>query len=63
MDAKTDGKSRKCPFNGGTRGHTNRDWWPDALDVSVLHRNSLCPIRWARRSTTPRNSRALISTR
>jgi len=30
----------KCPFSGGKRVHTNRDWWPDALDVSVLHRNS-----------------------
>jgi catalase-peroxidase len=30
----------KCPFTGGSRGHTNRDWWPDALDISVLHRNS-----------------------
>ena len=30
----------KCPVTGGTRGHKNRDWWPDALDVSVLHRNS-----------------------
>jgi catalase-peroxidase len=30
----------KCPFPGGKRAHTNRDWWPDALDVSVLHRNS-----------------------
>jgi catalase-peroxidase len=28
----------KCPFSG--RSRTNRDWWPDALDVSVLHRNS-----------------------
>src|SRR5438477_10134760 len=28
----------KCPFSG--RARTNRDWWPDALDVSVLHRNS-----------------------
>jgi len=38
MDAKTDDKSAgKCPF---THGHTNRDWWPDTLDVSVLHRNS-----------------------
>ena len=35
MDDKT-----KCPFTGGTRGHTNRDWWPDTLDISVLHRNS-----------------------
>jgi catalase-peroxidase len=41
MDAKTDDKSGKCPFKASTRGHTNRDWWPDALDVSVLHRNSL----------------------
>jgi catalase-peroxidase len=41
MDAKTDDKSAgKCPFTGGTRGRRNRDWWPDALDVSVLHRNS-----------------------
>jgi catalase-peroxidase len=30
----------KCPFSGGARGFKNRDWWPDALDVSVLHRNS-----------------------
>jgi catalase-peroxidase len=34
MDDRT-----KCPFTG-TRGHSNREWWPDALDVSVLHRNS-----------------------
>ena len=41
MDAKTDDKSAgKCPFTGGTRGRRNRDWWPEALDVSVLHRNS-----------------------
>ena len=40
MDAKTDDTSGKCPFTGGKRGHRNRDWWPDALDVSVLHRNS-----------------------
>ncbi|HWL93098.1 MAG TPA: peroxidase family protein, partial [Phycisphaerae bacterium] len=30
----------KCPFTGGRRTPANRDWWPDALDVSVLHRNS-----------------------
>jgi catalase-peroxidase len=34
MDAKTEGK---CPFLGG---HTNRDWWPDALSIEMLHRNS-----------------------
>ncbi len=38
MDAKTDDKSTgKCPF---THGHTNRDWWPDSLNIEMLHRNS-----------------------
>src|SRR3954464_9140232 len=27
----------KCPFSSGQR---NRDWWPDQLDIQVLHRNS-----------------------
>ncbi|WGR95307.1 catalase/peroxidase HPI [Bradyrhizobium sp. ISRA443] len=39
MDAKTDEGAGKCPFTG-TRGHTNRDWWPNTLDVQVLHHNS-----------------------
>ena len=40
MDAKTDDKSAgKCPFSG-SRGHSNRDWWPDALSIEMLHRNS-----------------------
>src|SRR5438067_519627 len=30
----------KFPVAHGARGPRNRDWWPDALDVSVLHRNS-----------------------
>ena len=30
----------KCPVAGGTRGHTNRDWWPDQLNLSVLHLHS-----------------------
>jgi catalase-peroxidase len=40
MDAKTDESAGKCPFTHGTRGHTNRDWWPNHLDLQVLHRNS-----------------------
>src|SRR6185312_4225230 len=40
MDAKTDDKSAgKCPFTS-SRGHRNRDWWPEALDLEMLHRNS-----------------------
>ncbi len=36
----------KCPFSGGAgqhksmTGRTNKDWWPNQLDVSVLHQNS-----------------------
>ena len=36
----------KCPFTGGTIKHTsgtrrtNRDWWPNALDLKVLRQNS-----------------------
>jgi catalase-peroxidase len=40
MDAKTDDSAGKCPFTGGTRGHRNRDWWPEHLDIGVLHTNA-----------------------
>jgi catalase-peroxidase len=30
----------KCPVAHDARGRRNRDWWPGALDISVLHRNS-----------------------
>jgi len=41
MDAKTDDNSAgKCPFTGGARARTNRDWWPNQLDIQILHRNS-----------------------
>jgi len=33
----------KCPFTGGARGRTIRDWWPNQLDLSMLHRNSPLP--------------------
>jgi catalase-peroxidase len=39
MDAKTDDKSAgKCPVMHTAK--TNRDWWPNQLDLQVLHRNS-----------------------
>jgi catalase-peroxidase len=47
-----------CPFTGGARGHTNPDWWPNQLNLQVLHRNSALPNPMARSSTTPANSRA-----
>src|SRR4051794_14285532 len=44
MDVKSDdAKSGQCPFGGGRRGHRNREWWPEQLDIEVLHRNSAKP--------------------
>jgi catalase-peroxidase len=38
MDAKTDDKSAgKCPV---LHGHSNREWWPSALNIGVLHQKS-----------------------
>jgi len=30
----------KCPFTGGTPVHTNRDWWPNQLNLQILHQHS-----------------------
>ena len=30
----------KCPVTGSTGRATNRDWWPNQPDLSVLHQNS-----------------------
>jgi catalase-peroxidase len=30
----------KCPFNHGASTATNRDWWPNQVDLSVLHQHS-----------------------
>src|SRR5580765_2844546 len=31
----------KCPVaHGASRPHTNRDWWPNQLNLNVLHQNS-----------------------
>jgi len=39
MDAKTDDKGpAKCPVMH--TGHTNRDWWPNQLNLQVLHQHS-----------------------
>jgi catalase-peroxidase len=32
--------SSKCPFPHGNQGPTNRDWWPNQLDLKVLRQNS-----------------------
>ena len=29
----------KCPVTGGSPGRSNRDWWPNQLNLRVLHQN------------------------
>src|SRR6516165_2509245 len=36
----TSASESKCPFTGGTRARTNRDWWPNQLNLHVLHQHS-----------------------
>ncbi|SFZ82919.1 catalase-peroxidase [Devosia enhydra] len=43
MDATTDQASQgsgKCPVAHTPRGRGNRDWWPNQLDIGVLHRHT-----------------------
>ena len=30
----------KCPFAGGASAHKNREWWPNQLDLGILHQHS-----------------------
>src|SRR5512136_337378 len=30
----------KCPVTGSRRSTTNRDWWPDQLNLSILHQHT-----------------------
>jgi catalase-peroxidase len=31
----------KCPFSGAQRTHrSNRDWWPNQLNLKILHQNA-----------------------
>ena len=58
----------KCPFSGDANQNTprargNRDWWPNALNVAILHQHSPRSNPMGRRSTTPRSSRPSTSTR
>src|SRR5260221_3779206 len=39
MSSDTAGES-KCPFSGRARPYTNDQWWPNQLDLRVLHQHS-----------------------
>ncbi|MEH7113345.1 catalase/peroxidase HPI [Neobacillus niacini] len=45
MDTKDNGSINECPFHGGATsskkpsGTSNRDWWPNALNLNILHQH------------------------
>src|SRR5690242_19051652 len=34
------GQKAECPVRHGARGRRNRDWWPNQLNIEVLHQQS-----------------------
>jgi catalase-peroxidase len=41
MDGNDGKNAGKCPvMHGASNKHTNRDWWPNQLNLSVLHQHS-----------------------
>ncbi|MBS1241177.1 MAG: catalase-peroxidase [Gemmatimonadetes bacterium] len=46
MDGKNSGNGGKCPVPHGAPkatavgGRSNRDWWPEQLDLGILHQHS-----------------------
>jgi catalase-peroxidase len=37
---KSTSPEAKCPFNHGASAPTNRDWWPNQLNLKILHQQS-----------------------
>jgi catalase-peroxidase len=40
MNGETMTSESKCPFTGGARARANLDWWPNQLNLRVLHQRS-----------------------
>src|ERR1700726_2511434 len=38
--SKNTSSESKCPFNHGASAPTNRDWWPNQVNLRVLHQHS-----------------------
>ena len=48
----TESNIEKCPVMHGsmtkntTSGTSNKDWWPDQLNLSILHQHDRNQIQW-----------------
>jgi len=51
----------KCPVVHSTEGRSNRDWWPNQLDLKRLQQNPPMADPMGVDSTTPRSSRPSTS--
>src|SRR6266576_3434482 len=40
-DQPVSAREGKCPFTGKIAARTNRDWWPNQLNLAVLHQHSV----------------------
>jgi catalase-peroxidase len=40
MEAATEGGAGQCPVPHAKGGRSNRDWWPNQLDLSILHQHT-----------------------
>ncbi len=40
MTDKTENSAGKCPMHGSATGTSNRDWWPNQLNLNILHQHS-----------------------
>src|SRR5260370_758600 len=49
----------KCPFTGGSGARTNRDWWPNQLNLQVLHQHSSLSNPMGEAFDYPREFRSL----
>ncbi len=55
-------ESGKCPFTGVSaspvagRGTTNRDWWPNQLNLGILHQHAPASNPMGPGFATPRSS-------
>ncbi len=64
MGEQHDGKvAGQCPVMHGSntnmrgKGTENRDWWPNQLNLGILHQHTTKSNPMDEGSTTPRNSR------
>ena len=39
MDKDDSASTGQCPFSGGSRAYTNREWWPNQLNLKILRKH------------------------